>query len=117
MPTKLPKISAYIPLDLYQCLQKDKQKTGMSMSQVIIAALANHYNLEETIRKGGRRVIVGGETSKRITALEKKLDVTWAEIESIKLQLTALENQTLQCRTTNQKRQKITDTTGVIPGL
>ncbi len=35
MPTKLPKISAYIPLDLYECLQKDKQKTEMSMSQVI----------------------------------------------------------------------------------
>lgn len=81
MSTKLPKISAYIPQELYKCLQKDKQKTGMSLSQVIIAALANHYNLEETIGKGGRRVIVGGETSNRITALEKQVGELSSSIE------------------------------------
>ncbi len=54
MSTKLPKISAYIPHDLYKCLQKDQRKTGMSMSQAVIAALANHYNLEETVGKGVR---------------------------------------------------------------
>lgn len=82
MSTKLPKISAYIPQELYKCLQKDKQKTGMSLSQVIIAALANHYNLEETIGKGVRRVIVGGETSNRITALEKQVGELSSSIES-----------------------------------
>ena len=81
MSTKLPKISAYIPQELYKCLQKDKQKTGMSMSQVIIAALANHYNLEEAVGKGGRRVIVGGETSNRITALEKQVGELSSSIE------------------------------------
>jgi len=118
MPTDKPKISAYIPQELYKCLQKDQQKTGLSMSQVVIAALANHYNLQKTVGRGGKRVIVGGETSNRLTALESKLDVTLTELESIKLQLTALENQLAQSRITPKKRNSSpTYVTGVIPGL
>ena len=118
MSTKLPKISAYIPHDLYKCLQKDQRKTGLSMSKVVIAALANHYNLEEIVGKGGRRVIVGGETTNRLTALENKLDVTLTELESIKLKLTALENQLAQSRITPKKRNSSPAyVTGVIPGL
>ena len=54
--SNLKKISAYVPEELYEHLKKDQDELGITLSQVIIGALANHYNIEVTVCKSGKRV-------------------------------------------------------------
>lgn len=93
--SKLKKISAYVPEELYECLEKDKEEAKISLSQVIIAALANHYNIEVTVGKSGRRVTLGGETAtvQRVEALENKFAEFSSNItEQIEQVLSAIQS-------------------------
>ena len=96
--SELKKISAYVPEELYDCLEKDKEEGKISLSQAIIAALANHYNIEVTVGKSGRRVTLGGETAtvERVEALENK----FAEFSS---NITEQIEQVLSAIQSNQK--------------
>lgn len=93
--SKLKKISAYVPEELYECLEKDKEEAKISLSQAIIAALANHYNIEVTVGKSGRRVTLGGETAtvQRVEALENKFAEFSSNItEQIEQVLSAIQS-------------------------
>lgn len=92
---ELKKISAYVPEELYDCLEKDKNEGGISFSQAIIAALANHYNLEVTVGKSGHRITLGGETAtvQRVEALEQKFSEFSSSInEQLEQVLSAIQN-------------------------
>ena len=98
--SELKKISAYVPKELYDCLKKDKEESEISFSQAIIAALANHYNIEVTVGKSGRRVTLGGETATagRVDALEQKFEqFSYSVSEQIEQILSAVQsnNQTI----------------------
>ena len=102
MPTDNPKISLYVPQPIYDRFKEFQEQQGLSMSQAGIVILAEYFGLEETIENTAGASIGG---------------VTLAELESIKLRLTALEKQLAQSRSTNYKRYNLTNPTGVIPGL
>ena len=115
--SELKKISAYVPKEIYECLEKDKQEGEISLSQVIIAALANHYNIEVTVGKSGRRVTLGGETAtaERVNALEQKFEQfsfnVSTQIEQI---LSAVQNNNRAINRNNIDYEQSTSSNGAV---
>ena len=77
MPTDNPKISLYVPQQIYDCFREFQQEQGLSMSQAGIVILAEYFGLKETIKEITKGTTVGG--------------VTLAEFESLKSKVLKLE--------------------------
>ena len=81
MPTNNPKISLYVPQEIYNRFKIFKEKRNLSMSQAGIIILAEYFGIEETIKEITERTTVGGVTlaefedlKNRVLELEKKVE-------------------------------------------
>ena len=79
MPTDNPKISLYVPQQIYDRFRDFQQEQNLSMSQAGTVVLAEYFGLEETIKEITKGTTIGG--------------VTLAEFEIIKKRLSQLENE------------------------
>lgn len=73
----LKKISAYVPMEVFNEIEKSSKELKISLSQAIIGALVKAYDLEDLeIGKAGKRVVVAAdrETKEKVDNLEKKVD-------------------------------------------
>ena len=73
MPTKNPKISAYVPQEIYDKFKAFQGERNLKMSQAVAVILAEYFELEYVVTQP-KGVEVGGVTLGRVEALEKKLE-------------------------------------------
>lgn len=73
MPTDNPKISLYVPQQIYDRFKEFQSEQDLSMSQAGIVILAEYFGLKETIKEITEGTTVGGVTLTRIEELEKRL--------------------------------------------
>ena len=73
MPTKNPKISAYVPQEIYDKFKAFQEERNLKMSQAVAVILAEYFELNHVITQS-KGVEVGGVTLGRLEALEKKLE-------------------------------------------
>ena len=73
MPTDNPKISLYVPQQIYDHFKEFQSEQNLSMSQAGIVILAEYFGIEETIKEITRGATVGGVTLARFEELEKRL--------------------------------------------
>lgn len=88
MPTDNPKISLYVPQQIYDRFKLFQEEQSLSMSQAGIVILAEYFGLKETIKEITEGTTVGG--------------VTLAEFEQLKQRIEQLENQVDQAETTSK---------------
>jgi hypothetical protein len=88
MPTDNPKISLYVPQQIYDRFKSFQEENKLSMSQAGIVILAEYFGIKETIKEITEGTTVGG--------------VTLAEFEQIKQRLEQLENKVEQFKTTSR---------------
>lgn len=79
MPTDNPKISLYVPQQIYDRFKEFQEEQNLSMSQAGIVILAEYFGLEETIKEITEGTTIGG--------------VTLAEFRQLKQRVGTLENQ------------------------
>lgn len=93
MPTDNPKISLYVPQQVYDRFKEFQQDQNLSMSQAGIVILAEYFGLEEIIKETTERTTVGG--------------VTLAEFQELKDKVQNLEerwhNQQVNCKSGTSK--------------
>ena len=82
MPTDNPKISLYVPQQVYDCFKEFQQDQNLSMSQAGIVILAEYFGLEEIIKETTEGTTIGG--------------VTLAEFQELKDRVLKLEKQELE---------------------
>ena len=78
MPTKKPKISSYVPQQIYDHFLEFQEERDLSMSQAVMVILAEYFGIEETIKEITEGTTVGG--------------VTLAEFQQLKQKVVELEN-------------------------
>lgn len=100
MPTDNPKISLYVPQQIYDRFKSFQEERKLSMSQAGIVILAEYFGLEETVKEIAEGTTIGG--------------VTLAEFEQLKERVKQLEEQVEQKQTTSEPLRKI-DSNPVIP--
>ncbi len=77
MPTDNPKISLYVPQQIYDRFKPFQEEKKLSMSQAGIVILAEYFGIEETIKEIIEGTTIGG--------------VTLVEFEQLKQRVTKLE--------------------------
>ena len=70
MPTNNPKVSGYVPQDVYDRLIQFRNEKGVSISQAITIVLAEYFGIKTEI---DTPVFVGGVTLARLEALESQV--------------------------------------------
>lgn len=97
MPTDNPKISLYVPRQIYNRFREFQKEQELSMSQAGIVILAEYFGIKESIREITEGTTIGG--------------VTLAEFEELKERIAKLEKQVEQKQTTSEllegKRQSL----------
>jgi hypothetical protein len=88
MPTDNPKISLYVPQQVYDRFKAFQEERKLSMSQAGIVIIAEYFGIEETIKEITEGTTVGG--------------VTLAEFEKLKQRLEQVERQVEQSKTTSK---------------
>lgn len=76
MPTNNPKISLYVPQQIYDRFKKFQQEQNLSMSQTGIVILSQYFGMTETIKSlpiGGVTLAEFEKLKQRITELEAKV--------------------------------------------
>jgi hypothetical protein len=92
MPTDNPKISLYVPQQVFDRFKSFQEERKLSMSQAGIVIIAEYFGIEETIKEITEGTTVGG--------------VTLAEFEKLKQRLEQLERQVEQFKTTSKLPDK-----------
>lgn len=100
MPTDNPKISLYVPQQIYDRFKSFQEERKLSMSQAGIVVLAEYFGMEETIKEFTEGTTIGG--------------VTLAEFKQLKQRIEQLEKQVGQSKSTSKPLQQI-DSSPVIP--
>ena len=72
MPTDNPKISGYVPQQIYDRFKEYQQKNQLTMSQAVIVIFAEYFGLEETIKETTSGLPVGGVTLSAFEELQKE---------------------------------------------
>ncbi|MEM6614109.1 MAG: hypothetical protein AAF652_18035 [Cyanobacteria bacterium P01_C01_bin.72] len=72
MPTDNPKISLYVPQQIYDRFKSFQKEKKLSMSQAGIVILAEYFGLEETIKEFTEGTTVGGVTLAEFEGLKKE---------------------------------------------
>ena len=85
MPTDNPKISGYVPQQIYDRFKQYQQEQQLTMSQAVIVILAEYFGLEETIKETTSGLPIGGVT---LDAFQKLQD----EILDLKSRVDLLES-------------------------
>lgn len=62
MPTDNPKISLYVPQQVYDRFKKFQEEQGLSMSQAGIVILAEYFGLKDVVTETTSKLPVGGVT-------------------------------------------------------
>jgi hypothetical protein len=88
MPTDNPKISLYVPQQVFDRFKSFQEERKLSMSQAGIVIIAEYFGIEETIKEITEGTTVGG--------------VTLAEFEKLKQRLEQVERQVEQSKTTSK---------------
>lgn len=73
MPTDNPKISLYVPQQIYDRFKEFQQQQDLSMSQAGIVILAEYFGIQETIKEITQGTTIGGVTLARIEKIEKEI--------------------------------------------
>jgi hypothetical protein len=92
MPTDNPKISLYVPQQIYDRFKEFQEARKLSMSQAGIVIIAEYFGIEENIKEITEGTTIGG--------------VTLAEFEQLKQRLEQLEKQVEQSKTTSELPNK-----------
>jgi hypothetical protein len=87
MPTDNPKISLYVPQQIFDRFKSFQEERKLSMSQAGIVIIAEYFGIEETIKEITEGTTIGG--------------VTLAEFENLKQRLEKLEKQVERSKTTS----------------
>ena len=72
MPTDNPKISGYVPQQIYDRFKEYQQKNQLTMSQAVIVIFAEYFGLEETIKETTSGLPIGGVTLSAFEGLQKE---------------------------------------------
>ena len=90
MPTDNPKISGYVPQQLYDRFKEYQQENDLSMSQAVILILAEYFGIEETIKNNTSGSLAGGVTLsafqdlvERVEYLESTLGITPNKVNNV----------------------------------
>ena len=90
MPTTNPKISLYVPQQIYDHFKEFQVEQKLSMSQAGIVILAEYFGLKETIKEITEGTTVGGvtlaefqELKNRLFELEKKVNFKYTTSSSL----------------------------------
>ena len=94
MPTDNPKISLYVPQQIYDRFKSFQEERKLSMSQAGIVILAEYFGIEETIKDITEGTTIGG--------------VTLVEFEQLKERIKNIEELVEQGKTTSEP-PKITE--------
>ncbi len=73
MPSKRPKISAYVSKVVKDRLTEFSKERQVSESQAVTIILAEYFQIEEELKQDSAQVTVGGVTLARMESLEKQL--------------------------------------------
>lgn len=87
MPTDNPKISLYVPQQIFDRFKSFQEERKLSMSQAGIVIIAEYFGIEESIKEITEGTTIGG--------------VTLAEFENLKQRLEKLEEQVERSKTTS----------------
>lgn len=80
MPTDNPKISLYVPQQVYDRFKEFQQKQDLSMSQAGIVILAEYFGIKETVKEITEGTTIGGVTLADFQELKdkvQKLEYQW----------------------------------------
>ena len=94
MPTNNPKISAYVPESVYNAVKKFQQERNLSMSQAATAIFSEYLGVDQ-VASGD--TAVGGITLDRFEKLERQV----AELQELKNQVSDLQQQVEQLKSTS----------------
>jgi hypothetical protein len=83
MTTDNPKISLYVPREIYEVFNKFKKERRLSMSQAGIAILSEYFGIKETIKETTKGTTVGGVSLARFEELENNYKKIVARIEAL----------------------------------
>jgi hypothetical protein len=88
MPTDNPKISLYVPQQIFDRFKSFQEERKLSMSQAGIVIIAEYFGMEETIKEIAEGTTVGG--------------VTLAEFNQLKQKVLELEKKVERSKTTSE---------------
>ena len=75
MPTDNPKISLYVPQQIYDRFREFQKEQDLSMSQAGIVILAEYFGIKETIKEITEGTIVGGITLNEFKQLKQRVEI------------------------------------------
>ena len=84
MPTDNPKISLYVPQQIYDRFKEFQKEQGLSMSQAGIVILAEYFGIKETIKEITQGTTVGGVTLGEFEELKRKFSELEGKVNSIR---------------------------------
>jgi hypothetical protein len=74
MPTDNPKISLYVPQQIYNRFKSFQEERKLSMSQAGIVIIAEYFGIEETIKEITEGTTIGGVTLAEFEQLKQKIE-------------------------------------------
>mgnify|MGYP001794194191 CR=1 FL=1 len=81
MPTDNPKISLYVPQQIYDRFKSFQEERKLSMSQAGIVILAEYFGIEETIKEFTEGTTIGGVTLAEFEQLKKEFQELKEQVE------------------------------------
>lgn len=93
MPSKKPKISAYVSKVVKERLTEFSQERNVSESQAVTIVLAEYFQIQEELKQDSGQVVVGGVTLARMESLECQVSELRLLFESSLLSSTQIDSQ------------------------
>lgn len=84
MPTDNPKISSYVPQQIYDHFKEYQKQNKLTMSQTVIVILAEYFGLKETLKETNSSSPIGGVTLSAFEELQKRLEKVESEVEYLR---------------------------------
>lgn len=109
MPTDNPKISLYVPQQIYDRFKSFQEERKLSMSQAGIVIIAEYFGIEETIKEITEGTTVGGVTLAEFKQLKDKIDELEKQFSSNQQLLNKLTQTVEQTKTTSKPLLSVQD--------
>lgn len=103
MPTDNPKISLYVPQQIYDRFKSFQEERELSMSQAGIMILAEYFGLQETIKEFTEGTTVGGVTLAEFQELKQKVLKLESLIDDNRYTGIAINQETVEKNKTTSK--------------
>ncbi len=108
MPTDNPKISLYVPQQIYDRFKEFQEEQKLSMSQAGIVILAEYFGLKETIKEITEGTTIGGVTLERINELEQRLQKLEVQLsDSVSFELALLHEKIEHIRKSGETTKEV----------